>query len=175
MSGREPVVLDEMRRELRSLRRQVRLQQFGGAVLTGCLLLMVTIGAAPNGTGDGHFGRLFARQLIVRDDRGQTVAQVYGVDGGGALLLRGAGGARDGIHLIAGAERNDVMVYDMKGNLAAAVQGIGREGRLSTYQTFADRATADAAMAPRRPDSHISAANGNEITVATVRLPEEAR
>ena len=170
MSEHTSEALDRMRREVDALRRQVRLQQWGGAALVCCVLLAVAFGAAPAAKEDARFGRISARSLSIVDDKGEPAVQVYAVEGGGAILLRGPDG-REAVHLVAGPERNDVIVYDRSGAPAAAVQGLGGEGRFSLHKTFASKAAAEAAMAPLPVGEYSSRGEGKAVTVPTVQLP----
>ena len=97
-------MVDELRRELRSVRRQLRLQQCCGAALACGVFLAVAFGAAPAGREDASFGRVCTRSLGVIDDDGRRAAQVYAASGAGAVFLRGPEG-RDAVHLIAGASQ----------------------------------------------------------------------
>src|SRR5687767_13435227 len=113
--------LNRMEREMGTMRRQLRLHRILSILAVAGFGLAMAVGAAPREMPDGHFNRVFARSITVTNDADKPVAQFYAVDGGGSLLLRDAED-RKAVHLIAGVSRNDLIIYDRRGDVALAAQ-----------------------------------------------------
>ncbi len=168
--------LTRMERDMTSLRRQLRVHRLLSVLALAGLGLAIAIGAAPAEKSDGHFNRVFARSIMVTNDAGKAVAQLYAVDEGGSLLLRDAQD-QQAIHLIAGKSRNDLIIYDRRGDVALAAQGMATEGRLSLHKTYEDLAAAEAAQPAPDPKvkSYLTKPGSERVTVPVLRLPQAGR
>lgn len=169
MSTTIPERMSQMSREIDRLRKRLATQQ---AILLGLVAGGVALFCVGAASQDGHFDRVFAKSIIIRNARGDTAAQLYAVDGAGSLLIRDSSG-EEAIHIISGAERNDLLIYDRKnGRIAVAVQGMTDRGRLSLHRTFASVVAAEEALG-KRPSSYL--ASEKQVTVPVQRLPEPRR
>jgi hypothetical protein len=167
--------LNRMEREMGAVRRQLRFHRLVLVLALAGFGLALAVGAAPGKKEDGHFDRVFARSITVANDAGKPAAKLYAADGGGSLMLRDAED-REAVHLIAGQSRNDLIIYDRRGDVALAAQGMADEGRLSLHKTYDDQATAEAAQPPdANIKSYLSKPGSTRVTIPVLRLPQAVR
>jgi hypothetical protein len=159
--------ISEMNHELDRLRKCLAAQQ---AILLGLVAIVVAVFCVGAKSRDGHFDRVFAKSVIIRNAIGGTAAQLYAVEGAGSLLICDSSGD-EAIHLISGKERNDLLIHDRKnGRIAVAVQGMKDNGRLSLHRTFPNLEAAKDTLG-HSPDSYFINEKG-EVTARILRLPE---
>ena len=170
MSTTIPERMSEMNRELARLRKRLAAQQ---AILLGLVAIIVVVFCIGAASQDGHFHRVFAKSVIIRNAKGEAAAQLYAADGAGSLLIRDSSG-EEVIQIISGAERNDLLIHDRKnGRIAVAIQGMKDNGRLSLHRTFPNLEFAKDTLG-HSPDSYFIDERG-EVTVPVLRLPELGR
>jgi len=170
MSTTIPERMSEMSREIDRLRKRLAAQQ---AILLGLVAIVAAVFCIGAASHDGHFDRVFAKSVIIRNAKGDTEAQLYATEGGGSLLIRDSSG-EEAIHLISGPERNDLLVHDRKnGRIAVAVQGMKDRGRLSLHRTFPNLEAAKDTLG-HSPGSYLIDEKG-QVTVPVLRLPELGR
>lgn len=171
MSTTIPERMSQMSREIDRLRKRLATQQ---AILLGLVAGGVAVFCIGAASQDGHFDRVFAKSIIIRNARGDTAAQLYAVDGAGSLLIRDSSG-EEAIHIISGAERNDLLIHARKnGRIAVTVQGMTDRGRLSLHRTFASVVAAEEALG-KRPSDYFGRSDEKQVTVPVLRLPETGR
>ena len=173
MSARAEHRLAEIEREVTSLRKQLRLHRILTLLVLGACGAAVAVAASPAPPKDGTFNRVFARSVTILNESEKPAAQLYSVDGAGALLVSDPEN-REAIHLISGKERNDVIVYDRRGDVAAAVQGMADRGRFSLHRTFDNRAAAEAAQEGQIHEYFIKR-DSTRVTVPVCSLPHGSR
>lgn len=160
--------MSKMSSEIERLRKRLAAQQ---AILLGLVAIVPAAFCIGATSRDGHFDSVFAKSVIIRDDKGDTAAQLYAVDGAGSLLIRDSSG-QEAVHIISGAERNDLLIYDRKnGRIAVAVQGMTDRGRLSLHRTFVSIEAAEEALG-KRPSEYFGGGDEKQVTVPVRRLPE---
>ncbi len=168
MSTTIPERMSEMNCELDQLRKRLAVQK---AILLGLVAIVVAVFCIGAASRDGHFDRVFAKSVIIRNATGDTAVQLYAVEGAGSLLIRDSSG-EEAIHLISGAERNDLLIHDRhNGRIAVAVQGMTDRGRLSLHRTFASVGAAEEALG-KRPREYFVSDDEKQVTVPVLRLPE---
>ncbi len=171
MSTTIPERMSEMNRELGRLRKRLAAQQ---RILLGLVAIVVAVFSIGAASRDGHFDRVFAKSVIIRNATGDTAFQLYAVDGAGSMLIRDSSN-EEAIHLISGAARNDLLIHDRKnGHIAVAVQGMTDRGRLSLHRTFVSIEAAEEALG-KRPSDYFGRGDEKQVTVPVLRLPELAR
>lgn len=163
--------LSRMEKEIGTMRRQLRWHRTLSVVAVAGFGLAMVIGAAPGGSPDARFNRISARSINITNDAGKTVAELDASYGGGSLMLRSPDD-QPAMHLIAGATRNDVILYDRRGDIAVVAQGVADEGRLTLHKTFNDQAGAEAALPAANIGSYLVDAKTKRATVRVLRLPE---
>ena len=170
MSTTIPERMSEMNRELDRLRKRLAAQQ---AILLGLVAIVVAVFCIGAASQDGHFDRVFAKSVIIRNATGEAAAQLYASDGAGSLLIRDSSG-EEAIHIISGTERNDLLIHDRKnGHIAVAIQGMKDSGRLSLHRTFPNLEAAKDTLG-HSPDSYFIEENV-ELTVRVLRRPKLGR
>jgi len=170
MSTAIPERMSEMNRELDRLRKRLAAQQ---RILLGLVAIVVAVFCIGAASRDGHFDRVFAKSVIIRNATGEAAAQLYAIDGAGSLLIRDSSG-EEAIHIISGTERNDLLIHDRKnGRIAVAIQGMKDRGRLSLHRTFPNLEAAKDTLG-HSPDSYFIDEKG-KVTVRVLRLPKLAR
>ena len=162
--------MSQMSGEIDRLKKRLATQRVILLSLAGLGVAALCMGAVSR---DGHFDRVFANSITIRNAKGDTAAQLYAVDGAGSLLIWDSSG-QQAIHIISGAERNDVLIHDRQnGRIAVALQGMADRGRLSLHRTFANMDAAVAAL-DERPRSYLGS-GGEAVTVPVQRLPNTSR
>lgn len=160
-----------MNRELDRLRRRLSAQQ---AILLSLVAIVVAVFCIGATSQDGHFDRVFAKSVIIRNAMGEAAAQLYAIDGAGSLLIRDSSG-EEAIQIISGSERNDLLIHDRKNSrIAVAIQGMKDSGRLSLYRTFSNLDAAKDTLKDalgHSPHSYLIDEKG-EVTVPVFRLPD---
>ena len=168
MSTTLPEHTSKMSWEIALLRKRLAAQQ---AILLALFAIVIAVLCAGAASRDGHFDRVFAKSVIIRNARGEPAAQLYATDDAGSLLIRDSSG-REAIHIISGSERNDVLINDRNnGNIAVAIQGMKDHGRMSVLRTFPNVEAARASLS-QVPKSYLSGEKKEQVIVPVFRLPE---
>jgi hypothetical protein len=163
--------ISDLEKQLLHLRKRATIQQtllLGLATLFG---LAVCVGATYPKPADGHFKRVYADSLVIRDANGKNAVRIKTTrDGAGSISISDSAG-RAAISLISGSERNELLINDRdNGRIAVAVQGMKDRGRLSLLRTFHDVDAAKQTLGDTMQDYLIN--TEGQVAVPVLRLPE---